>query len=354
MVVSGLLLKAPYWICWQIRRLLGLLHGMVIYVESEHDYHIVEYMLPHIKTPFRMVARNGLVASRLRERGIDVGIWPAFPSMLIMTRHAFHRFPIRDIRKIGMMHGPYFFKKMVSSKKYNTFDLYLFSSKNGLHHARERGVRCGVVGGYPRIDAFRDPVVSELCHQLKTEFEYSEHKITILFSATWDGSGQSAIDRWVDHLSDLKAKYNIIVSLHPMMSKSYVSKAQRTDGVLMVGQHQLYAAMLMADFMVCDTSSIIAEYCVLGKPIITFAVNAAPRLTQEIQSMIKDISVQIDILDELDGVVKQYLNQPDLKRESRQRWRQIMYDDTNISHGEKAAAVINSFMVPANEGVLKS
>ncbi len=349
MVVSGLLLKVPYWIIWQIRRMLGLLHGMVIYVESEHDYHIVEYMLPHIKTPFRMVARNGLVASRLRERGIDVGVWPAFPSMLIMTRHAFHRFPIRNIQKIGLMHGPYYFKRMISAHKYNAFDLYLFTSQSVLHQAKKWCVTCGVVGGYPRIDAFRDPVVVALCDQLKTEFTNSEHKKTILFSATWDGSGQSAIDRWVDHLSDLKAKYNIIVSLHPMMSQSYTLKVQRTEGILKVGQHQLYAAMLMADFMVCDTSSIIAEYCVLGKPIITFSVNSAPRLTQEIQSMIKDISVQIDTLDELDGVVEQYLNQPDLKRENRLRWSRIMYDDTNVSHGEKAADVINRFIDPSNK-----
>lgn len=344
MVVSGLLIKWPYWIAWQVSRLFGRLQGVVFYMESEHDYRILEYILPHIKGPFVLVARNRTLADKLKEIGVSAKVWPAFPSLLIMTRHAFHRFPIKDIRKIGMMHGPYYFKRMISPKKYNMFDLFLFTSEYTLNHAVANGVENGVIGGYSRIDAFKDPKTKKRSLQLKNKSFFSAHKKTLLFSATWDKSGQSAIDRWVDYLPVLTDPYNIVVSLHPMMSQSYVAKLKNTQGIKLVGQQDLYAAMMMADILVCDTSSIIAEFCVLDKPIITFKVKTDHRLTQEIQSMISDISLQITTIDELDGAVQEYLDNLVLKKESRQKWVSIMYDDLSISHGEKAAALINDFI----------
>ncbi len=349
MVVSGLLIKIPYWVCWQVLRIFGRLQGVVFYVESEHDYQIIEYILPHINKPYRIVARNRHVAEMLQQRGVEARIWPAFPTLLIMTRHAFHRFPINNMKKIGLMHGPFYFKRMIKPERYNAFDLYLFTSQHVVDQAAVHGVGCGVVGGYARIDAFKDSRVIVCSQQLKSESVFSDHKKILLFSATWDGSGQSAIDRWVDDLSELSVRYNILVSIHPLMSKSYKEKVEKNKHIRVVGQHELYAAMMIADVLVCDTSSIMAEFCVLDKPVITFKVDKGHRLTPEIQSMISDISVQIEKTDELDEAIERYLKQPDLKQENRKRWTSIMFDDLLISHGVKAAAVINTY-IDNNDG----
>lgn len=344
MVLSGSLIKIPYWLCWQIRRMTNHLHGVVFYVESTHDYQVMAYILPHIRVPYHLAAKNKKVARSLRQKGLHVLTWPVFPTVLIMARHAFHRFPIKAIRKIGLMHGPYYFKKMISARKYNAFDLYLFTSPNVLKQASERGITCGVVGGYSRIDAFKDPRGTSQARDLKIQAKFSGNKQSLLIAATWDGSGQSAIDRWVDHLDSLAQKYNLLVSLHPMMSAGYVQKVRQARGVYILEQDELYAGMMLADILLCDTSSIIAEFCALDKPIITFLVHDGPRLTPDIMSMISDMSTQINHITELDAAVNCYLEQPDMKRDERQKWRRIMFDDITISHGKKAAQIICEFI----------
>lgn len=344
MVLSGYLLIIPYWCCWQIQRLLGKLDGIVFYVESEHDYFIMEYMLPHIREPYKIMARNKKVAGKLLERGVKTTVWPGFPSFLVMTRHAFHRFPIQAIKKIGMRHGPYHFKRMIHSRKYNAFDLFLFTSETETSIAAQKGIQCGAAGGYPRLDAFRDPKTIQQCHQLSQKAGFVNQKKNLLFTSTWDKSGMSGIDHWVGNLHELTTEYNIMVSLHPMMAKSYVSRVKNTPGILLVGSDELPAHMLLADFLVSDTSSVIAEFCALNKPIITFRVPSVKRLTPEIQQMISDISLQITHVDELAGAVNHYLEQPDFKRSNREHWNKIIFDNVHISHGAKAAQIINDFI----------
>ena len=341
MILTGKLIRLPYWLCWQFLRLAGKLHGKVFYLEWLHDYYIIEHILPHIKGPYRIAARNRSLAANLKAIGVDARVWPVFPDKLIMTRHALHRFPIKAIRKIGLMHGPYYFKKMVRAKRYNAFDLFLFTSESVLEQARHHGVACGKVGGYPRLDAFRDPEVLRLKETLSSGL--SDTKKTILFTATWDQSGQSAVHKWAGHIETLKEKYNIVVSLHPMMSASIAEQLQQVDGIHFANQQRLYAYMLLADILVSDTSSVIAEFCTLDKPIITFRVRQARRLTPKIQAMIREISLQIDGIDELDKAIGRYGDEPSLHRESRQRWNRTMYGDPGIPHGLLAASRINDF-----------
>ena len=344
MVLSGKLIKFPYWLCWQFHRLLGKLHGTVFYVEYAHDYHIFENILPHLDTPFRIAAKNRALARELGSRGIKTMVWPVFPETLIMARHALHRFPINNIHKIGMMHGPYYFKKMVRAERYIAFDLYLFTSAAVLNQAKEKGITNGVVGGYPRIDAFRDAETIRQSHLLGIEAGLPNGKKTLLFTATWDRSGQSAVHKWIDRLRTLKARYNIVVSLHPMMSKSICDKLRSMKGIFVAAQHQLYAYMLLSDILISDTSSIIAEFCALDKPVITFSVGQANRLTPDIQAMIRDVSIQISSLEELDGAVERFEREPGLKKEQREKWNRLIYQDTKISHGKMAAEIMNGFI----------
>lgn len=348
MVVSGLLIKFPYWVCWKIRQLTGHLHGTVFYVESMHDYQIIENILRHLQIPVCIAARTKSLAARLRQEGISVMVWPVYPKTLIMARHAFHRFPIDGISKIGLMHGPYYFKQMISSKKYNAFDLYLFTSSDVLNKAKSRGITCGAVGGYARIDTLKSDETREKSQQLWDAAGFCKEKTTLLFTATWDRSGQSAVDKWIDKLDHLKKTYNVMVSLHPMMTESIKKTIRSTEGILYVNQQMLYAAMTLADMLVSDTSSVIAEFCALDKPIITFDVSSGRRLTTDIQSMIRDISEQITGIEEIDQAIALYHRDKNHKRGSRQRWINIMYDDIGISHGEKAAKIISAFIDKQN------
>lgn len=344
MVVSGLLIKFPYWIGWKLRQLAGCLDGLVFYVDMEHDYQNIEYILPHLKTPYVIAARNRNVAKRLKTRGIPVRVWPVFPSLLIMTRHAFHRFPIDTLKKIGLKHGPGFFKKMIHPAKYNAFDLYLFCSQAELAKAAEAGVRCGAIGGYPRIDAFSDSRVVERSREIEGFEEFRNEKTNLLFTATWDRSGQSGYQAWIGQLALLAKRYNIAVSLHPLMKASHHKRLKAISGIRIVQTDSLPAYMIWADMMVGDTSSVLAEFCVLDKPMITFSVQGGARLTPEIKEMIREFSTQVTDASELDEAVANYLDNPSHKRENRQKWKRMLFDDTEVSHGKIAADIINQFI----------
>lgn len=344
MVISGILLKIPYGLGWHLLRLLRGPGKPAFFLDYEHDYAIVEHILPHLKFPYDLVARNRKVACALRGKGVAVKTWPAFPSLVIMPRHALHRFPITAVRKIGLKHGPHFFKKMIRPEKFNAFDLFVFISENEVRIAEEQGVRVGIAGGYPRLDAFTDPGTLALAQEIKKQPGFDEKKPTLLLTATWDQSGMSAVHQWINALPALKERFNLLVSLHPMMSKNLLSKIRRVPGIFFAGSEALPAAMLVAGFLIGDTSSVLAEFCALDKPIITFRVDSGRRLTPEISRMISDISLPIGSLAELDQAIEQYVQDPALKQAERQQWGKIFFDDPGVSHGKKVAAILNDFV----------
>ncbi len=345
MVLSGYIIKIPYWIAWQVMRLAGKLDDLVFYVESEHDYFVIRNILPHIKYPYVIAAKNRAVAKRLEKGGINnVAVWPVFPRVLMMARHAFHRFPVNGIKKIGIKHGPYYFKKMISAKKYNLFDLFIFPTTEEKQMAESKGVTCGVAGGIPRIDTFFQPQTRQLANHIMNDARFDPAKKTLMFTATWDRSGLSAVDLWINHLDQLTQKYNVIVSLHPMMSARYFDLVKRHESVFFAESENLPAFMLVADFLISDTSSVMAEFCALNKPVITFAVKEGRRLTREITKMIQDISVQIESVEDLEGALEIYKEEPALRQKERLYWTRIFFGDINQSHGEKTARVINDFL----------
>ncbi|MEE4176987.1 MAG: CDP-glycerol glycerophosphotransferase family protein [Bacteroides sp.] len=347
MVVTGILLKFPYWLGWQLRRLMRGPGKVAFYLDSEHDHAVIEHILPHLNFPFDLVARNLKVASALRKRGIAVKTWPVFPPAVIMARHALHRFPIKAVRKAGLKHGPHFFKKMIRAEKFNAFDLFIFISENEVGTAKKNGVRVGVAGGYPRLDAFSHPKTIALSEKILKQPGFDSSKKTLLFTATWDQSGMSAVDRWIDELQGLKERFNLLVSLHPMMSEEQLRKAKAVPGIFLASPEDLPACMLAADFLIGDTSSVLAEFCALDKPIITFRVDTGRRLSSEIRQMISEISLQIDKLEELDQAILRYQENPQLKQSERQRWNKIFFDNPSGSHGKKVAAILNQWVQTA-------
>jgi hypothetical protein len=344
MVFSEILIKYPYRLLWKLASVFNKTEGVIFYVESEHDYQVFKYVFPYINFPYKVVANTYSLARRLYTYGLKAKVWPVFPEVVVMARHAFHRFPDPNIKRIGLRHGPYHFKKMIGAEKYNAFDLFLFTSENEVAVARTHGVKVGVAGGYPKLDAFRDPVVMGKSRTLFIESGFNTVRKTILFTATWDRSGLSAIDQWAERLHELQDRYNLVVSLHPAMSLKYMKKVAGVKGAVLTSSEDLPAWMLAADYLVGDTSSVLAEFCALNKPVITFKVNPGRRLTPEIIQMIQDISVQIDHFDQLPEAIGAYEADPMLRQEQRENWNRIIFDDVHADQGLKAATIIEEFL----------
>lgn len=345
MVFSGIIIKIPYLIVWKIKKHLNKLHQFVIYVDSYQDYKVFESVLPHLKIPYLICAKNRRVKNELRKLGIESKCWPLWGKIVLMARHALHKFPVKEMKKIGMRHGPYHFKNFISSCKYNVFDLYLFTSEHENRVAFKRGIIVGKSGGYPKLDLLKSSEVINLAKKIRDEMLTRNDKL-LLFSATWSGSGMSAIQKWIYRVSELTSKYKIAVTIHPKMKKRYIQILESNKHIFLVKQEKLPQYMNASDILISDTSSIIAEFCALNKPIITFKVDSiSKRLTDEINTLIRDISIQIDSFDDIFDALEYYEKNNNFKKENREYYNKIMFDSVDIGQGKKCADIINSVLV---------
>lgn len=343
MVISELIIKIPYWTIWQLKNWQNRLDGLVLYVASKHDFRVIEYVLPHLQIPYTITSRNKNLLESLSLKGFRVKKWPVYPQVLLMVRHAFHLFPVREIKKIGIRHGPYHFKRMIAPQKYNLFDQFLFTSTHEAEIAGDMGIKGALAGGYPPLDAFKDAGVIEKSSKLFQTSGFSKKRKTLLFTATWDKSKMSAIHLWAEELHTFTGTYNVMVSIHPAMSNRWKEKICQQTGVFFVESEQLPMAMLLADYLIGDTSSVIAEFCALGKPVITFSLPPSPRFTPEIAKMISEISYQINHINEIPQAIGYYESHPLYKFREREKWNQLIFDDLNILHGKRVAEMIMEF-----------
>jgi CDP-glycerol glycerophosphotransferase (TagB/SpsB family) len=166
------------------------------------------------------------------------------------------------------------------------------------------GIKSGVAIGYPKLDqAFNGEISQTDLKKLRQKMRFDESKPTLLFSSTWDKSGMSAIDIWHERVEELASKYNVMVTVHPFMSAYYKDSLKAKSKVHFIEDNNIIPYLMLADVLVSDTSSIIAEYCAFNKPIVTFKVEKGKRLRDEIKSLIASISVSVSSFEEIDQTV---------------------------------------------------
>jgi hypothetical protein len=284
--------------------------------------------------PIPIVTDKADTFKYLKSSGILVRRLPVFPKAVIMCRVSAHKFPCSRVIKIGMMHGAYHFKRRTSAKNYLPFSLYMFSSQKDLDNAVEIGVRCGAVGGYPKLDPYLPP---------KPVTKVAEAKPKLLFTATYDSSGMSGIELWIDHLQELVDRYDIAVSVHPWTNPDYIKRLRELKGIRYIEESPLqYIAE--ADACIVDTSSIIAEICALDKPMVSWRLPVARRSVPEVYDIISDISIQIERFGELEGAIKRVLEHPGEHSIQRQKANAIFFDALDGKAGERAAGQITKLL----------
>jgi hypothetical protein len=326
MVFSEALLRYPYTLLWHLVRSLSKPAPVVAYCAEVMDWQSLAPVLKHL-APVPVVTTNPGVKRYLREKGIACHGLPSFPRAVIMCRHATHRFPCSGIIKIGLRHGPYHFKRMTKAANYNRFDLYLFSSVADLKAAEAIGVRVGKAVGFPRLDpAFDGTITPGQLEELKRGRKLDPGKPVLLFTATWDRSGMSGIGHWYDKLEQLANSYNVVVTVHPWTAEAYVERIKATRGVGFLEEADLLPWLMLADICIGDTSSLLAECSALSKPIVTFRTPTARRSLDEIELILKDISLQVESFGELIKALETLISEPGLLREGQARANQTMFD----------------------------
>lgn len=343
MNLSKYLIYIPYRIVWNLRKLFSssqeihfLCGNIIDYICFKNIY----TLMPEI----RIIARNKKIKKKLREYNVKASLYPSFPDIIIMARHLARKYPEPKIVKIGMRHGAYHFKDFVSSKRYNAFDEYFVTSKREVELARQKGINNAVAVGYPKLDnAFNGKYNPKVLAKYKKKIELNAAKPTIIFTSTWDKSKMSAIEKWVNRLAELTDSYNILVSLHPWVSHKYKAIIKLTRNVTYISDKNVLPYLLISDLMIADMSSIIAEFCALDKPIVTFEIKKGKRLSSEIIEMLENISYRINTFSELKKAIRNGLDNPAELSTQRKKYNKIMFDRLDGKASQRVVTRIKKY-----------
>jgi len=341
MVLSYWLLQPFYRGAWRLQQMRGHILPAVFYCGSPLDWTIFAPVQKYLR-PMPVVTDKPEVVRYFRANGGgEVRRLPAFPDAVVMCRHACHKFPHKDIVKIGMRHGPYHFKRMTSAANYNRFDLYLMSSAADLEAAKSNGVRSGRAVGYPKLaPAFNGELGKNELNALRERWALDPHRKTLLFTATWPGSGMSAFAQWQGHLGEFTGDYNILVTLHPWFTPQERALVTAVPGVRLLAETDVLPAIMLADVCIGDTSSILAECCALDKPLVTWRVPGAKRSLVEIDNLLDGISLRVENISQMSGAIFFCLADPGQLHNERMVANRLMFDQLDGHAGERAAAEI--------------
>lgn len=344
MVFSQYLFRIPYSLTWRLLKLQKKLEPVVFYCGDPLDYYVFAPVEKYLKKVTYATDKKSVKAF-LKNRGIAFKALPVFSEAVIMARHSTHKFPCSQIIKIGMRHGAYHFKKMTSASSYNEFDLYLMTSEKDVQAGARQGIRSARAVGFPKLDpAFNKALEDEVIDAVKIRLNIINEKPTILCTATYDASGMSAIDLWYDKLSELTEKYNILVTTHPWLNKKFATVIEKTPDIHYIKDYDILPYIRLADIVIGDTSSILAECCALDKPIITFEPNKARRSLDEIDAIIKSISYRISGFTDLSAKIEHALSNPAELAEARAKASRVFFDNLDGRAGERAAKEIQNLL----------
>ena len=347
---SQYIIYIPYTIAWGICRLYRKLFkkekSVVFYCGAVVDYIVLKNVLKHVPD-VKIIAKKKKVQKELRQKyGVkNCGLYPAFPDVIVMARHVARKFPGSKLVKIGTRHGAYHFKDFVSAKRYNRFDKFFVTSQKEVELAAQKGITSAVAVGFPKLDgAFDGSLTEKKLDNYRERLNLDKSKSTIIFTATWERSRMSAVDKWAHRLGELTDDYNVLVTLHPWVSQKYVGIIKNTQKIHYIADWDILPYLMISDVMIADMSSIIAEFCALDKPIVGYRVTEGTRLSAEIQRMLKDISHQVDTFEEMKAAIKRGLKTPNELSAARQKYNKIMFDELDGNAGKRAADIIKSYL----------
>ena len=206
-------------------------------------------------------------------------------------------FRIRSYFDLYLTQGPYFTKVFLENKKkHKDFEV--------------------IETGWSRIDnLFKKN--SELVKRKKNLLEkYNKEKI-LLYAPTFSPKLTSAtyLKKEIISISD-KTSYLLLIKFHPLMNdslkKEYENIAKENTNILIYNDNDISDLLKISDLLISDTSSVIYEFSLLNKPVITFNNIAKTKYWQDskiykdLKSLVEDNLNKDFFLEKRKKLIKNY------------------------------------------------
>lgn len=164
-------------------------------------------------------------------------------------------FRIREYFDLYLTQGPYFTRKFIESKKkFNNFEV--------------------VETGWPKLDVFGKELHKYDTKKQELLAKYRAKKI-VLYAPTFSPSLTCApyISDEIRQLAQNK-DYLILIKFHDLMSpkliETYQQLSEEFTNVVYENERNIIKFLLISDLMISDTSSVVYEFLLLDKPVVTF------------------------------------------------------------------------------------
>jgi CDP-glycerol glycerophosphotransferase (TagB/SpsB family) len=270
-----------------------------------------------------------------------------------MFRNAAWKFSSKKIIKIGFEHGAYNFKQFSKPEYYNLFTVFFMTSEADVARAKKLGIKTVKAIGFPKIDgAFDGSLTAQQLAETARELKLDPKKKTLLFSSTWDASGMSAIHLWYKRLGSLKDAYNLLVTTHSWTSEKYREELENNKDIFFITDFEILRYIMIADVCIGDTNSLLAEFCLLDKPIITFRVPPTNRTMPDVIELIEKISQRISTFEELVPAVEKVLEKDSSLAAEQRKAVKLFFDEPDGKAGLRAAQEICKFVPELHSGLV--
>jgi CDP-ribitol ribitolphosphotransferase len=164
-------------------------------------------------------------------------------------------FRIRHYFDLYLTQGPYFTERFNKLKSiYKDFDV--------------------IETGWPKLDIYGTDKTAFEQERKELLQKYNAKKI-LLYAPTFSPKLTSApfLVEQIKSLSENK-EYLILLKFHPLMDDSwiqiYTNLANEIPNIIFETEKNIIKFLLISDVLISDTSSVIYEFLLLGKPVITF------------------------------------------------------------------------------------
>lgn len=253
--------------------------------------------------------------------------------------------------KVGVFHG--FFAGKHGNSHFNIrgfFDLYCPQGPNTTGPFQELAQKHGffrvVQTGWPKLDPL---FKAKNSRPYETEDEATQNrapsKPTILFASTFSKIATAAphVFDTIKQLSEA-GEWQWLVTLHPKMDKTVVDKYKSLESnhLRFIENSGVLSALQEADVMLCDTSSIISEFIVLQKPVVTYKTrNNGEHL------------INVESVNELENALRYALTKPPELMQKVISYGQIIHPDIDGRSSERVLDAVDWFLAEGYKGLKK-